>query len=186
MRSWLNRVGLIACLCALAGCASLFGPRTVEVSQAQLQGRIDREFPLNYRLLEFFDVNVSAPRLSLRPEANRIATAFQVSVSGQLFRQPHRGTLALDYGVRFELTDNTLRLTQVHVDHFEIDDASIGTAWQLDRIGAQLAEHLLNDRVVYTLRPEDVEAVEGRGYRPSEIRVTRSGLAMTLLPLPAR
>jgi hypothetical protein len=40
--------------------------------------------------------------------------------------------------------------------------------------------------VIHTLRPKDVEAVQGRGYRPSELRVTPRGLLVTLLPIEAR
>jgi hypothetical protein len=73
----------------LAGCAALFGPRTVDVSQAQLEELLARRFPLSRRVLEIFDVTVSAPRLRLLPEANRIATDFDLSSSDRLLRAQH-------------------------------------------------------------------------------------------------
>ena len=36
------------------------------------------------------------------------------------------------------------------------------------------------------LRSKDLEAVQGRGYQPSDIRVTPRGLTVTLIPEPAR
>ena len=63
----------------IAGCAGLFGPRTVEVSQAQLEELLARRFPLTRRVLEIFDVTVSAPLLRLLPDANRIATDFELA-----------------------------------------------------------------------------------------------------------
>ena len=175
-----------ACALWLGGCTAVFGPRTVDISQAQMQQWVDRQFPLNQRLLDLFDVSVATPRLELRAETNRIATTFDVSVSDRVFKSVNRGTLGLDYAVRFEPADNTVRVSGVRVERFEINGASIVTRGQLERIGSELAQQLLNERVVYTLRPKDVEAVEGRGYRPSELRVTRSGLAITLLPVPPR
>jgi hypothetical protein len=37
--------------------------------------------------------------------------------------------------------------------------------------------------VLYALRPKDIAALEGRGVQPGELRVTDSGLTITLRPL---
>jgi Protein of unknown function (DUF1439) len=182
----LSTFAALAVLACLSGCAAVFGPRTVDVSQAQMQQWIDRQFPLDSRLLEIFDVTVAAPRIALRPETDRMATTLEVVVSDRLLRRPHRGTLLVEHGVRYEPADNTVRLDRVRLERFEFDGSAAAAPEPFDRLARQLAERVLTDRVIYTLRPKDVEAVEGRGYRPSEIHVTRSGLAITLLPLPAR
>jgi len=46
-----------------------------------------------------------------------------------------------------------------------------------------VASGLLEDQVLYTLRPKDVAALEGRGLRPGDLRVTASGVEITLLPV---
>ena len=165
-----------------AGCAGLFGPRNIEVSQAQLQEAVERRFPIERRYLELLDVTVAAPRVTLRPEVNRLATEFQVLVSDRVFSSQHRGTISLNYGLRFDPGDNSVRLTNVRIDRFDIDGAPALLRQQLDRIGVQLAEQTLNERPVYSLRPRDVEAIQGRGYRPTDLRVTPSGITITLLP----
>ena len=170
----------------LAGCASVFGPRTVEVTQAQLQQLLSRRFPLTRRVLEIFDVTVSAPRLRLLLESNRIATDFDVGSTDRLLRAQHTGTLALSFGLRFEATDNTLRVTQVRIERLQIDGAPAPLQRQLERIGTLVAEQALDDQVIHTLRAKDVEALQGRGYRPSELRVTPNGLLVTLLPTEPR
>ncbi|MEQ1684014.1 MAG: DUF1439 domain-containing protein [Burkholderiaceae bacterium] len=169
----------------VAGCA-LFGPRTVDVSQAQLEELLARRFPLTRRVLEIFDVTVSAPRLRLLPEANRIATDFDLTSTDRLLRAQHRGALALSFGLRFEATDNTLRATQVRVERLQIDGAPALLQRQVERLGTLLAEQALDDQVVHTLRQKDVEAVQGRGYRLGELRVTPHGLRVTLLPIEPR
>ena len=178
MASALAMVGAVL----LAGCAALMGPRDIEVSQAQLQQAVERRFPIERRYLELLDVTVAAPRVLLRPEVNRLATEFEVLVSDRVFHGQHRGTISLNYGLRFEPSDNSVRLTNVRIDRFDIDGAPALLRQQLDRLGVQLAEQTLNERPVYTLRPKDVEAVQGRGYRPGEIRVTSAGVVITLLP----
>lgn len=174
----LGAIGVVG----VGGCAALFGPRDVEVSQAQLQQAVERRFPLERRYLELLDVTVAAPRVALRPEVNRLATEFDVLISDRIFRAQHRGTIGLNYALRFEPSDNSVRLTNVRVDRFDIDGAPALLRQQLDRVAVMLAEQTLNERPVYTLRPKEVEAVQGRGYRPGEIRVTASGLIVTLLP----
>jgi len=169
-------------LALVAGCAALFGPRNVEVSLAQLQQAVERRFPIQRRYLELIDVTVAAPRVLLRPESNRLATEFEVLLGERVFNGQHRGTIALNYGLRFEPSDNSVRLTNVRVDRFEIEGASALLRQQLDRVGVLLAEQTLNERPIYTLRSKDVEAVQSHGYRPGEIRVTPSGLVITLLP----
>jgi hypothetical protein len=170
----------------LAGCAALLGPRTVEVSHAQMQGRIDARFPVERRYLEVIDVSVAKPRLQMRPEVNRIATELDVRLRDRVFGSEHRGTIALNYGLRFEPSDNSVRLTDVRVDRFDVEGLSEKLHQQLDRIGALLAEQTLNNRAIYTLRPKDVEAVQGRGYQPTDIRVRADGLAITLQPAEPR
>jgi hypothetical protein len=39
---------------------AISGPRRVELSQAKLQAGLERRFPLDNRLLELFDVNLTA------------------------------------------------------------------------------------------------------------------------------
>jgi hypothetical protein len=123
-----------------AGCAGLFGPRTVEVSRVQLEELLGRRFPLTRRVLEIFDVTVSAPRLRLLPEANRGATDFDLGSTDRLLRAQHRGALALSFGLRFEASDNTLRATQLKVERLQIDGAPAPLQRQLERLGTLLAE----------------------------------------------
>ena len=59
-------------------------------------------------------------------------------------------------------------------------------AWNISWFVLQAAFVPYAMRPLYTLRPKDIEAVEGRGYRPSEIRVVPGGLFVTLMPEPAR
>ena len=61
-RGWVASAGVAMLTVAMltAGCAALFGPRDVQVSQAQLQQAVERRFPLERRYLELLDVTVAA------------------------------------------------------------------------------------------------------------------------------
>jgi hypothetical protein len=183
-----RRVAAVAALLlvpvGVAGCLPLFGPRTVEVSQARLQELVERRFPLKKRVLDTIELTVDAPRLTLQPEANRIGVELALNAASDgVVGSVLGGTLLVSQGLRFEASDNTVRLTDVRVERFAID--GIPSPWQrqLDRLGQPLARALLEDQVLYALRPRDIAGLEGRGVRPADLRVTSSGLAITLLPI---
>ena len=178
--------GAAALLGIGSGCSLWSGPRTIDVTQAQLQQAVERRFPIERRYLELLDVTVAAPRVLLRPDVNRVATELEVLISDRIVRSQHRGSIALNFGLRFEPSDNTIRLTNVRVDRIDVEGASALLRQQLDRVGVLLAEQTLNERPVHTLRPKDVEAMQGRGLRPGDIRVTSSGLEIDLLAESAR
>ena len=187
-RAWLRTALAVLVLPAgLAGCAALLGPRTIDVPQARLEQAVARQFPLRSRFLEVFDIEVATPRLSLRPETNRLGTEVELSIGDRLLKRPYRGSLAFSYGLRYEPADHTVRLADLRIERAELRDAgNAGVQGQLDRAGGAVLEKMLGEPVVYTLSAKDLEAVQGRGYRPSDIRVTPSGLTITLVPESAR
>ena len=170
-----------AVLCA-AGCAPLFAPRSIEVPQERLAQWAIGRFPYSARLLDVIDLGVAAPRLRLLPEANRIALDVDVTLGEPVLRLVYRGAVTLAAGLRFEVADNTVRLTNVQIEQLRIDGLPAGLQRQVERAGARLAEQLLSDRAVYTLRPQDVDAMRTYHQHPGELRVTASGLLITFVP----
>lgn len=170
----------------LAGCAALApGPRTIEISEAKLVELISRQFPFNSRYLELFDVSLSAPQVRLMPAENRIGTAFSYSLGSLLLgARPFQGRLDLSYGLRFEPADNTVRLSQVRVEGFDVPGVPPLYASRANRLGAVLAESLLQDMMIYRLKPEDLQAARGWGYQPGALNVLPGGLRLQLDPVP--
>jgi hypothetical protein len=168
---------------ALAACTTLTTPSRVEVSQERLQALIAARFPVARRVLDAIDITVDAPRVLLQPERNRIAV--ELALFADTGRAPSArlaGSLRVSEGLRFEPSDNTVRLVDVEVERFAIDGLPTMLQRQLDRFGKPLAKALLEDQVLYTLRPKDVATLAGRGVRPGDLRVTRSGIEITLAP----
>jgi len=102
---------------------------------------------------------------------------------GGAFSARMAGSLLVSEGLRFEPSDHTIRLVDVRVERFVIDGLPSSWQRQLDRLGKPLARGLLEDQVLYTLRPKDVAGLEGRGLRPGDLRVTATGLEITLRPV---
>lgn len=178
---WLGLV--CAAPAVLAGCAGLMLPRTLSLDADELQRLIERRFPIERRLLEVLEVNLSAPRLRLLPDVNRLAAIVDIGTRDRLFGGSWRGRLDFEAALRFEAADPSLRLTQVRVRDFSLDTAASGLRAQAERLGAALVERVLEDLVVYRLPPERSDALRRAGLVPGAVTVTARGVDVTLVPV---
>lgn len=186
-----RRGALVALVSVLAGCAALpfdnpFGPRTIEVSQEQLLAQLSGQFPFNRRMLDFFEVTVSAPRLTMLPQENRMATELDVDTGRTLLSDGFKGRLALSYGLRYEPSDHSVRLADVRLDRFQLEGVPDALKTRTGRLGSLLAEEVLSGFTVYRFKPEDLNIALGLGYKPGGLYVTGRGVALTLEPTARR
>ena len=178
--------GMLALLsaCALQPPA----PKKIAVSEARLAQLINSQFPFSSQLLEVLDVDVSAPRIVLDPAANRINTSMKLAVSpdgifGLLTNRSYKGDIDLSYGLRFEPSDGSVRMADVRVIRFGIDEVPRLMQRPIQRLGGTLAQELLNDYVLYKLSAEDLQATQGWGYKPGAFKIEPGGLSITLDPV---
>ena len=160
----------------LVGCASLGGPRNVTLSQADLQSLIERQFPHQRRVLEVIEINVARPTVRLLPERNRIATDLDLVASERLSGRSVRGILALDYALRYEPSDASVRLTQVRVQDAKLELGGGPLSPSGARVSALLAERLLDDFVLYRADAERLKLIQRANITAAEIAVTARGV----------
>ena len=178
------RRGLVAAaVLILPGCAQFAGPRVITLSEADLVRLLDKQFPFERRFLEVLEVHVAAPRLTLLPQANRIAAVLELQTNDRLGGRSYRGRLAMDYALRYDEASQAVRLAQVKVDRIEFDAIPAALQPAIDRLGPLLAEQLLKDQPIYRFKPEDLRNAQGLGYTPSAVTVTARGVEITLAPL---
>ncbi len=171
---------IFSLLVGLVGCVGIGGPRRVSLSLAQMQRTVERQFPRQHRLLEVIDVSVARPTLRLLPQSNRIATDLDLAATERLSGHVVRGNLSLDYALRYEPSDATLRLTQVHVQAFKLELGNGPLAPSNARLGALLAERLLDDAVLYRPDAERLSLLQRAGISAAAITVTPSGVELQL------
>ena len=162
----------------LAGCAGLGEARKLTLSQADLQRWIERQFPLQRRVLEVIDIQVARPALRLLPERNRIATDLDLAASERLTGRTARGSLTLDGALRYEPSDASIRLAQVQVQEVKLDLGSGPLSPSSARIGTLLAERLLDDLVLYRADAQRALRLQRAGLTAAEITVTAQGVEM--------
>ena len=173
----------LACLLALllAACAS--GPRTITLGEPELARLIEKQFPFERRVFEVIDVRVVAPRVKLLPESNRVATELDITTEERIFGRSQHGLLAMDYALRYDEAAQAVRLSDVRVGRLQLDGVSAQAQASANRLGAALAEMMLQDMVIYRFKPEDLDRAQGRGLRPGAVTVTSRGVEITLLPI---
>jgi hypothetical protein len=179
-RNW-AAAALLACV-AVSGQAAP-GSKTYTVPPDQMQESVAKRFPVKKRLADIIDITVLAPRLSLLPEANRLGTELDLDFLDRLGGRRYKGTMSLDYGLRFERTDNSVRMTGVRVKSVRLANVPPGYNELLTQTMPQLAEQLLADYAVHTFSEQDMMLVSGLGFEPGEIKVTPQGLRVTLDPM---
>ena len=177
-------VWIVACFAlALAACMGLGGPRTVTFDEGQIGAMLSRQFPVQRRVLELFDLEIAAPSLKLKPERNRLVGDFALVSTDRLSRRPVRGRLVLESALRYEPSDQSVRLVQVRVQQVELEAVSPSGGPSLppaaQRAAGALAEQLLEDFAIYRIPPQRIEALRAAGYRPGAVTVTARGVEVT-------
>ena len=156
------------------------------VSADQLQQAVAKRFPLRYPVGGLLDLNVQAPRLRLLPETNRLATDMVVQAAGPALRRSYTGAFELDFALRYEASDQSIRAHQLRVNSLRFPDLPPGPAELLNAYGPALAEQTLQDVVLHQLRPQDLALPDAMGLQPDSITVTPKGLVISFVNKPLR
>jgi hypothetical protein len=166
----------------LASCASIVGPRRIELSQARLQAGLERRFPLHNRMLELFDVQLTRPRLAILPETDRVGLTLDVSVAPPFLRQSWNGTLALSGHLVLDNARNAVVLSATHVDRFDVDGMDSDRVRDLGRAADALVNQLLREMPVYSFHPDDLRYA-GMQFVPTRLETAPDALFVTLEPV---
>jgi hypothetical protein len=176
LRQWL-RLGLAAaCALVVVACATLGDPRSVTLSTADIERLMERQFPMDKRMLEIFDVNIKAPRINMLPDRNRVGAVLDMRAKSILFVGGWQGQLKFDSALRWDPTDQTVRLSQVRVQDLAIDNVDPLTRSAAERLGAAVAERMLEDMSLYQLPADRAAQMTAQGLRPAGVLVTSRGV----------
>lgn len=181
MKSGMMRRASIALFALLTACASLLGPREVDIPLAQLQDAIASRFPFNNRYLELLDIYVTNPRVSLQPNTNRIVTGMDTSIALPFSDKPWKGSLAISGQLKFDPARNALVLAEPRVENFAVNGLDSPYANKITRVGALVAEQLLKDLPLYTFQPNQFR-YGGASFIPTKITTKPNGLVVTFEP----
>jgi hypothetical protein len=181
MRQLRNSAIVLVALGVLASCASLVGPRQIEVPLTRLQAGLDRRFPVDNRALELFDIRLSRPRLSLLPDSDRVALAMDASVAPPFLKQSWRGRLALSGRLYVDAARSAVLMADPHVDQFAIDGIDPALQRHLGKVASLLMDQVARDVPVYHFRMDDLR-YGGVQFVPTRISARPDALVVTVEP----
>ncbi|WP_332777987.1 DUF1439 domain-containing protein [Polaromonas sp.] len=148
------------------------------VSSEQLQEAVAQRFPMRYPVAGLLNLDLQAPRLRLLPDVNRLGTEMAVKVAGPALRRSYAGTFDLDFALRYEASDQSIRAHQLRVNSLRFAGLPPGPSELLDAYGPALAEQALQEVILHRLRPQDLMLADGMGLEPGAITVTAKGLVI--------
>ena len=178
-RTFARIVTGVALASLLASCSSLIGPRQVELPLHKLQAGLDKRFPINERLLELFDVQLTRPRLALQPDQDRVALAVDASVAPP-FARAWTGNIAFSGRLYVDPGRAAVMMAEPRVDQLRLGNPEAER--HLTRVANGLIDTVARDMPVYTFDQKELRYA-GVQFVPTRIQTTQRGLLVTLEPV---
>jgi hypothetical protein len=169
----------LVCAIFLASCATLT-ERTVTVTQAQIQQKLQDKLIAPITVLKFFNVALSQPVIQLDGQTERMTASLDALVSNPLSRAL-KGKATISGKLRFDVPSNAILLTDAKIESLNVEGLGSRSSELLTLLGQQLGADLLDDLPLYTLKPDDLK-VAGIVFAPKQMRITPQGLQVVLSP----
>ena len=174
-------LGVGGCLLLLLAARGAGAQPRYTVPLAQLQEMVAQRFPRSVPVQGLLDLTLQAPALRLLPEANRLGAAMVVDAAGPALRRSHAGLFDVEFALRYEASDRTLRAHQIQLGRMEFAGLRPAVNELLNAYGPQLAEQSLREVTLHQLRPQDTAVFDGLGLQPGPITVTDKGLTVAFV-----
>jgi hypothetical protein len=156
------------------------------ISREQLQRVLAERFPRRYAVAGLVELRMKEPQLQLRPEQNRIASELAIDAAGPALARGYTGLIDLDFALRYEPSDRTLRAWQIRVQSVRLPGLAPDAAALIDAYVRSAAQRALLEVVVHRLRPGDLALADTMGFEPGDITVEADGLAIEFVPRALR
>ena len=182
----LGAAALTALFPGLSACAAGGGMPGYTVSQQRLNELLARQFPVTRNFAGLADLTLASPRLGLLPAANRIATALDLVLTERIAGSRYSGGMDLDYGLRMDLQEGAVRMTDVRVNRLAIDQLPRAQQQLMSQYAPDIAGRLLSDMVLYRLPSEQLALARNMGWGAAALRVLPEGLRIDMAPAGTR
>lgn len=156
-------------------------PSSVSVTTQKLQEMVARRFPKEFPVAGLLQLRLKAPTLTTLPERNMLNAVIPAELTGKVLKESYSGQLNVDFALRFESTDRTLRADQIKVNGLEMNGLAPAMSDMLATYVNALAEQALGQIVLYQMQDQDLELANTLGVEPGAITVTPQGLTVALV-----
>ncbi|QYF95444.1 DUF1439 domain-containing protein [Massilia sp. PAMC28688] len=182
MKKLLKHLVLLALAAGLlTACASVSGPRDIELPLSKLQNTLDRRFPMHNRAFDLFQVELARPRLSVQHHSGRVGIALDASMTPPFMRQVLRGNLALSGRLYIDQARSAVMLAEPVVEGFSITGMEGSAQRDLQRVANLLMSKVMVDVPLYQFQPQDLR-YGGVQFVPTGISTTPRGIMVSVAP----
>lgn len=173
--------GFIVLVLFFNGCATM-SDRTVSITEAQVQKKINERLAIPISLLKIFDVSLSNSLVKFDSKTGSMQTTLDTNLSSKISNKVIRGKLGISGKLRFDPVTNSIVLDEPKVENLNLDglDSKRGDIFNL--IAQTLGGEMLNGLTLYTIKPEDLK-IGSTQYSPKEMLITDKGLQMSFSPV---
>lgn len=180
-KTFFSRFLLTSIILFLSACAS--GPRSVSISESELQQRLTEELSVPITLLKIFDIALTNPVIRLDEGTERMHAEMDTRISNPLSSEPITGKINLSGKLAFDASRNAIMLTESKVEKLNFRGMGLDEKYSelFNVLAAQLGGQLLNNVTLYTLKPDDLKVGNTR-YAPTQFNIVGNNLKVTLQP----
>jgi hypothetical protein len=165
----------------LTNCATM-GDRTFNISEVQLQKKLNDRLAIPISLLKIFDVKLSNSTVRFDNKTGRMLTTLDTSLSSILSNEVFAGKLNISGKLRFDAATSSVVLDEPKVESLDLKGLGGKYGELLNVIAQKLGGDMLNGLPLYTVKPEDL-TVGATQYSPKDLQITDKGLQITLSPV---
>ncbi len=142
---------------------------------------VAQRFPKQFPVAGMLQFKLAPPALNLQPERNMLNAMLPAELSGPVLKQVYAGRMDVDFALRYESTDRTLRAHQIKVNTLHLEGLTPALSDMLTTYASVLAEQALGQVVLYQLQEKDLALADSLNIEPGAITVTPQGLNITLV-----
>ncbi|HMN92305.1 MAG TPA: DUF1439 domain-containing protein [Hydrogenophaga sp.] len=159
-------------------------PPGFTVPEALLQQSVAQRFPMRYPVPGLLNLDVQVPQIRLLPEQNRLAADMAVLAAGPALNRSHRGSFDVDFALRYESRDRTVRAHQLRLNRLRFPTLQPGVVDMLNTYAPLIGQQFLQEVVLHQLSPKDLAMADALNMQPGSITVTGQGLRIGLVLKP--
>jgi hypothetical protein len=171
---------IVVLFLCLSGCA-VTGDKTVNVTEAQIQQKLNEKLSVPFSLLKIFDVNLSNSTVKFDQSSGRMKTTLDTHLNSPLLKDTLAGKVAISGKLRFDAATQSIKLDEPLIDDLNFPGLDGKYADIFSAFTKQIGGQVLNGLTLYEVKPEDL-TVGNTHYQPKNMQITSQGLQITLSP----
>ncbi|MCK4341038.1 MAG: DUF1439 domain-containing protein [Phycisphaerae bacterium] len=159
---------IVLALLILSVAAGLFimrGKRfVVELTEGQIQEKLDARFPVEKSYLLIFVLTLSDPKVVLEEGADRLSFGLNATLNIKIGdeEKPLSGTGLVSTGIRYNPDDYSFYLTDPKIEQLAIQGIPIEYTDKVNEVAKKLALERINNYPVYQLKDDDIKQAAAR------------------------